>query len=168
MAIYHPVPDNNGDLPPVKYCACGVRILTKSNYCHQCARKANLKSRAARREKGVPNYDLYNYKWRLNNPKRYMWQTAKSRAKARNLDFNITEDDFDIPEYCPVLGIKLQFQSGKGVQNESPSIDRFDNTKGYVKGNVVVISWRANSLKRDGSLQEFLMLVEYLKNAKEG
>lgn len=157
--------DENGELPPVKKCACGSVILTKSNYCHLCARKANLRSRAKRRENGTPAYDLYNYTWRIKNPEKYILQSAKSRAKARYLEFNITLEDIVIPSHCPVLGIPIIIQAGKGASYNSPSLDRIDNRFGYVKGNVQVISWRANNLKSDGSLEEFKKLVEFLENA---
>lgn len=52
----------------------------------------------------------------------------------------------------------------KSRVNESASLDRFDNTKGYIRSNVKIISNRANELKSDGTLEEFIRLVEYLKS----
>lgn len=73
-------------------------------------------------------------------------------------------------DQCPVLGIPLDYTaSGKGVHN-SASLDRSDSTKGYVLGNVKVISLRANLLKRDASLEELIRLGEYagrLSSARE-
>ncbi len=48
---------------------------------------------------------------------------------------------------------------------ESPSLDRIDSTKGYTKGNIWVISNRANTLKNDATLSELKLLVERLENA---
>jgi len=45
----------------------------------------------------------------------------------------------------------------------SKGLDRIDSTKGYIKGNVWVISNRANTLKNDASLQELKTLVENLE-----
>src|ERR1700761_5202940 len=61
------------------------------------------------------------------NPKKYLLEAAKKRAKIKNLDIDITEDDFDIPEFCPILGIKLSPVRSKD-RIYSPSIDRRDNS----------------------------------------
>ena len=96
-----------------------------------------------------------------------MWSRAKYRAKQKGLEFTIEQDDITIPETCPLLGIPLICHRGKGSQQgNSPSLDRIDPTKGYIKGNVWVISNRANTLKNDASLQELELLVENLKALK--
>jgi hypothetical protein len=68
----------------------------------------------------------------------------------------ITKEDIVIPDTCPLLGTPM----------ESPSLDRIDSTKGYVKGNVWVISNRANTLKNDATLTELKTLVENLQRLK--
>ena len=78
------------------------------------------------------------------------------------MEYNITVDDIPMPEYCPVLGIKLEVGIGKR-QWSSPSIDRIDNTKGYIVGNVMIISLRANALKNDASIDEIRMILEYME-----
>lgn len=101
-------------------------------------------------------------KWRRDNPKRYLCQAAKTRAQRSGLEFNITPDDFDIPESCPVFGIPLK-QSAGGRSPSSPSLDRIDASKGYVKGNIEVISWRANDLKKDATPEELVQLSAYVQ-----
>ena len=95
---------------------------------------------------------------------RTMYIAAKSRAKLRGIEFNISISDLSIPDVCPILGIKLE--SGD-VYNGSPSLDRIDNSKGYVRGNVTVISHRANIIKRDASLEELERIVEYMRAHKQ-
>ena len=75
-------------------------------------------------------------------------------------EFNITIEDINIPEKCPVLGIPLVLHKGegKGPKYDSPSVDRIDSNLGYVKGNVRVISWRANTLKSNANYTEILAL----------
>jgi hypothetical protein len=90
------------------------------------------------------------------DPRSPMLGRAKYRAKQKGLDFNITKEDIVIPDICPLLGTPMK----------SPSLDRIDPTKGYIKGNVWVISNRANTLKNDASLQELELLVENLKALK--
>jgi hypothetical protein len=78
------------------------------------------------------------------------------------MEFSITASDITIPDTCPVLGIKLKIsERGSGRQNTAPSLDRVDNTKGYVPGNVEVISWRANALKRDITPEEMVALARH-------
>jgi hypothetical protein len=79
--------------------------------------------------------------------------------------FNLTLEDITIPEFCPILGIKLEKGYGTNRDN-SPSLDRFDPSKGYLKGNVYVVSWRANALKRDGTLEEFKKLIHWMESGQ--
>lgn len=102
---------------------------------------------------------------RLENPNKYLYELAKWRAKSNKIVFEIEEKDITIPEFCPVLGIKLNNHIGeKKRQDDSPSIDRIDNTKGYIKGNVQVISHRANQIKNCGTLEEHEKIVKYIRN----
>lgn len=114
----------------------------------------------------------YNNAWqranRIKDPVLYMLRNAKNRAKEMEVEFALTRSDVVVPEICPVLGLELKYSIGeKGFAAlTSPSIDRFDNTKGYVPGNVQVISWRANLLKRDGTLDEFRKIVAYMERVE--
>lgn len=102
----------------------------------------------------------------LCNPRKYMLKDAKKRAKRDNLDFNIVLEDIMIPEYCPISLLKLESSKGN-MTPSSPTLDRIDNSKGYVKGNVAVISNRANSMKRDANYDEICRMLNYMRlNAK--
>jgi hypothetical protein len=83
---------------------------------------------------------------------KYILNAARTRAKESGLEFDLTLDDLEIPDICPVLGIPLSI-GGLGEKwnrtDGSPSIDRTNPALGYVKGNVKVISWLANCIKRD-------------------
>ena len=97
-----------------------------------------------------------------NRYKIYMVRRARHRAKKLNLPFNITPGDITIPEKCPILGITLRVATGRH-KDDSPALDKIIPEKGYVKGNVMVISQRANVLKRDASLEELEKLVDGLR-----
>ncbi len=90
---------------------------------------------------------------------KFLWRRAKGSAKARGLEFTITVADIQLPSVCPILGVPLEY-GPKTDENRryGPSLDRIDNTKGYVPGNVHVISVRANILKRDATLKELKAL----------
>lgn len=98
---------------------------------------------------------------RKDNPVYFMWQAAKSRAKKENIPFDIEMNDLIIPDYCPLLGIKLEYIPGKTNNPNTPSLDKIDPTKGYVKGNVRVISYKANTMKNNATREE---LERFAKN----
>ena len=78
--------------------------------------------------------------------------------------FLAVEDDIIVPEVCPVLGIELNREvSQRGGQSDSPSIDRIDSSKGYVKGNIWVISLKANRNKGDFTLPQLENMVKLIK-----
>lgn len=94
-----------------------------------------------------------------------LFKNAKRRAVATKNDFSLTLKDFEsimIPEYCPVLGIKLQLNKGH-PQSNSYSVDRIDNTKGYVVGNIQIISYRANRIKNNSTIEEIGLILAYMK-----
>ena len=102
----------------------------------------------------------YSKRRRQENPEYYLWKAAKKRAKDKGLDFDIEVSDIIIPQFCPLLNIPIEVTTGKGRRlDSSPSLDRLDNSLGYVKGNILVISWRANFLKSDSGFQELQLLV---------
>lgn len=109
--------------------------------------------------------EIQYYNRKINNPEKYILVKARASAKKRNLLFSITLKDIYIPKYCPVLGIKLRFTK-KGCHDYTPSIDRINNSKGYVPGNVEIISYRANTLKNNATNDEIKKLYKYYKNKK--
>lgn len=104
----------------------------------------------------------WNLADRLAHPEKYHWKASRLRAKKLGLEFSIEVSDIVIPKVCPVYQIPL-FSNGGPRTDNSPSVDRIDNTKGYVKGNVWVISWKANDAKGRFSLAELKTLVQVLE-----
>lgn len=102
--------------------------------------------------KGCKKARMAAYHATVSKQKR-MLGSAKYRAAKYGRDFNIELSDIVIPTLCPVLGIPM----------DRPSLDRIDGTKGYVKGNVRVISHRANMLKNDATIEELELVLKDLK-----
>lgn len=100
-------------------------------------------------------------KYRDDNMEKVLLSSARQRANRKNLEFNITIEDIIIPKLCPILNIPIKIGCSMKERDYSPSLDRIDNNKGYIKGNVRVISTLANSIKRDLSKE---LLETFSKN----
>lgn len=81
-----------------------------------------------------------------------MLSRALQRAKRFGLPFDLTEDDIEIPEVCPVLGVPLQ----RGHLDYAPSLDRTIPERGYVRGNVIVVSALVNRIKSNATADQIL------------
>lgn len=100
---------------------------------------------------------------RRENPEKIMLIAARRRAKILNLPFNLELEDIQIPDACPVLGVPLVSNFGGGtVSNNSPSLDKIIPELGYVKGNVCVISYKANRLKSDLTRDQLQRFLDYI------
>lgn len=133
--------------------------------CIECTKRAESeKSRLAqkqRRESGRAKECLEG------NPKPYFYDKARTNARRKGFTFTITLSDIpDIPTHCPVFGYAMKMDIGSRSPR-APSLDRMDTTKGYEPGNIEFISWRANYLKRNGTLDEFEKLVAHMRKTSK-
>ena len=103
-------------------------------------------------------------KFRAGNIAKHLLKSVRTGAKQRGLEFSITEEDLVVPEHCPIFGFKME---PGGKRSTSPSVDRIDNTKGYIPGNVVVVSVKANHVKSDCSMEELKRLVEFYESLQK-
>lgn len=104
-----------------------------------------------------------NAEWLSNNRIKRWLTVAKRRADFCGFGFDIDETDIIIPEICPILGIPLFFSPSIKTDN-TPSLDRIDSQLGYIKGNVWIISWKANRVKNNVSLNELIKIGEWASN----
>jgi hypothetical protein len=91
-----------------------------------------------------------------------MFYGAKERARIYELAFTITIDDIVIPKRCPILGIPLIVNENKAGLN-SPALDKIIPELGYIKGNIQVISHKANNIKNRATLEELVLLGKWAK-----
>ena len=90
--------------------------------------------------------------------KQQLYRSAKKRALKKGLEFNIELKDIHIPRKCPILKVPLICST-----RYSPSIDRVYPDKGYIKGNICVISTLANSMKANATPKELLIFAKNIK-----
>ena len=96
-------------------------------------------------------------------PAEHMLRRAFARARRHGLEFSLSVDDLlPLPVVCPVFGVPLRISDGQ----QDPwaySLDRIENSKGYVKGNVAVMSYKANRLKNDGTADDHETIAAWMR-----
>lgn len=151
------------------------RPVPYGSNCLVCFNQYNRKDRDTdeKRLKANKRSTIYNRLARIKNGMAWsLWKSCKNRAARKGIHFSISSHDVVIPEKCPILGITL-IQDPSFIVNNSikgqltlpnyPTIDRLVPELGYTKDNIAVISWRANDLKGNASLQELQSVVDWLK-----
>jgi hypothetical protein len=97
------------------------------------------------------------------------YNRARRGAESRNMEFDITiEDMSDLiikQNYkCNISGMPIKFNA---LKKHTASLDRIDNSKGYVKGNVQWLHKDINSIKSNYNQEYFIELCGYIyKNTK--
>ena len=99
---------------------------------------------------------------RIRKSKSNILSHAKHRAKKKGIPFDITWDDINWVDVCPILGIPLVFNRGQ-IKENSYSLDRLIPEKGYVPGNVHIISYKANTIKQNASSEEIRKVADWLE-----
>jgi hypothetical protein len=142
------------------------RYTRKAN-CVMCSAEDSLAwQKQAYLHFGGEEYREHKRNYRINNPLMHLLSCSKSRAKKKGHEFTITAADLVMPESCPCCGGKIAMRSGptkQGPLPTSPSIDRFDNNLGYVPGNVSIICWRCNELKRNATVDELRKIIAWIE-----
>lgn len=117
--------------------------------------------RAVRPEQGK----AYNKRWRQKDPARALLVAARSRAARYGIEFSIAREDIVIPDCCPVLGIPFgpNTDRGPGAFKDSMSLDRIDPCKGYIPGNVQVLSRLANTMKSNATAEELVAFADWVR-----
>jgi hypothetical protein len=141
-------------------------------WCKNCKGEYDKEYRKSEKVQSHQNSKIYRDRKKEYRKKRYnedlrvvLFEQAKYRAKNKSLPFNIEIEDVLIPEKCPLLEIPLfrkPYGERTGFHMNSPSLDRIQPELGYTKGNVMVISMKANAMKYSANLNE---LETFCKNS---
>lgn len=94
---------------------------------------------------------------KFTNTKSWLLWKTKASAKKRGIEFDLVEDDLSIPEVCPILKVPFDF----GAES-TMTVDRIDNSKGYVRGNIQVISMKANTMKSNATQKELISFAKWI------
>lgn len=131
-------------------------------YCKTC--RNTIETPKYRKKHKQDKID-YQTRYRARKPATMLWYAAKYRARRKGLEFDLELNDIKIPSVCPVLGIPIFIQVGKGKYPNAPSIDRIDPKKGYTKNNIIIVSWRANDIKGNASVDELKKVIEFYEKS---
>lgn len=100
---------------------------------------------------------LRTQRWNDENPEKYLFKAARDRAKKKGLDFDLKLSDIVIPDVCPILNVPFEKYT-----DYAASVDRINPSRGYVPGNVQIISKRANLMKSNATSEELRRFAEWV------
>jgi len=162
-------------------CADCMRAYRRKRYKENTDKMSTNKKKYRDSTKGKATEKEYEMKYKLSGKRqaaddrmmKRLWEDAdaykaqilrrcKFRANRNGVPFDLCLEDIGFPDVCPVLGMQMIRSTGKADFN-SPSIDRLVPELGYVKDNVRIISWRANTLKNNATLEEIEALYNWMK-----
>lgn len=144
------------------------------SWCKDCVKKKriqyNTNGRVSKRRKerrsSEPEYRekllRQSSESRLRNFEAHLYRAARIRAHKKGLEFTINISDIKIPEMCPIL-LKPLIKGTRSSWDMSPSLDRLDNTKGYIPDNIQVISNKANMIKNCATIGELLLFSNWIR-----
>lgn len=156
MSILNPLCPNCGEHRP-EYFYQRPNNHGYHSWCKTCSKTLNkLKKRENyqfidRDKENTRQRDL-----RKKYPLTYILKEIRKKCRNENIEYNLIKEQITIPKFCPVLGIEMIV--GHTIKDYSPSIDRINPKGGYTMNNIVIISYRANRLKKDATLEELRLL----------
>jgi hypothetical protein len=142
-------------------CECGNEKIAFSNLLQSGVTRNCGDTNKHKSSRGGAQYKFHG----LSSSTKYkMYMAAKFRAKQKNIPFTLKLSEMpDIPKKCPVFGFDLEKGgNGHGLRDKSPSLDKIIPEKGYILGNVQIISGKANKMKSNATTEEIGKLYKYM------
>lgn len=96
------------------------------------------------------------------------WQSLRDSADKRGKEFDLslmTVANLLKSKKCHYTGRPISFFRQEGC--ETASVDRVDNDKGYITGNVVACSQRVNVAKNDLSIAELKRIIKVMERTQK-
>jgi hypothetical protein len=147
---------------------CGRTAVCRKERSRRRYLKESAKSKAYRQQYYQDNKERIKADMKVRaaaDPRKRLRGHAKERATSKSLPFALELEDIVLPEYCPILGVKLIY--GTKRSDASPSLDQIIPGVGYTRDNVQVLSDKANRMKNDATPEELRMFAKYyLKECK--
>lgn len=131
----------------------------KKSRCKFCVNKVNPYKLSQKEY-----YKLNKEKYKQSGLKHHIIHNVKKYITDDSIDFNILPEDIDIPEYCPILNIRIntEYTGQSGPKDNSPSIMLLDESKGYVKDNIMMVSYKANKIRKRFNPDDIRSVLDYI------
>ncbi len=134
-------------------------IIDRINW-NQGYHKKNIRIVSCGSFKSKDRQEFYSRDFVPYHLEQEIYLKIKKKSISENLDFNIERTDIFVPTFCPYLGITLSYDKKNNKKNYYYSIDMIDNSLGYVKDNVQIISKLAKNIKNILSNEELILFSE--------
>lgn len=149
---------------------------TKTKTCGKCGKRKSVAEFAKKRQArdGLQEWckacaKVYTHARRMaaleDDPVtewvRKLFFAARHRAKSKGSDCTITQQDI-VDQYeeqdglCAVTGIQMSMGYGGGRCSTHMSLDRIDNAKGYIPGNIRLVCDRVNIMR--GTMSDYELI----------
>lgn len=145
-------------------CICNLCLYMKFKVLCSSVLRGSTTSCGCRRDqyqkiRGSNNVNWTGYK----DISGTMIKKLKRGALKRGLDFELTskylwELFIKQNKKCSITGIDLSFGTVDNHQSKTASLDRIDNSKGYIIGNVQWVHKKINIMRGDNTLEAFYYL----------
>lgn len=150
----------------------------KKQRIEQICKKHKIKATDIKRQKKQAAFEekmiaKWGKRWKdLEHRKSFLYSAMREKFRMKKANcirvgkkFTIDFGDIEFPTHCPILGIELDYFTEEGFNDASPSFDRINPELGYVKGNVAIISMRANRIKNNGTAEEHEKIAKFMRSA---
>lgn len=106
----------------------------------------------------------HNRDRRHSDPAYRLWFSTRVTSNTKGLEHSILVEDVKsvFTEICPYLNIALNYdrhERGK-VPRDAATVDRIDPTKGYIPGNIQILSFAANRMKSNFPIPELIEIAK--------
>lgn len=152
---------------------------TASGACARCASTLQKKKpRTVKEEARAKTLVKWNagtrahemkLRWKLADAK-WAWAVSaaggmRSRSAIKGFPCDVDKEYVYaiLTDTCPVFGTPFVFAGAGRANNDSPTVDKLDPAKGYVRGNIVVISQRANAIKSNATWKQIRRVADWLR-----
>ncbi len=123
-------------------------------------------TRYAKTKKGKATRDRANKKYRstLAGRASVMCATKRMQCKKQNIPFDLTTGWYmdKLRKGCELTGIAFSYPAGNKVHPTTPSVDRINPDRGYLKNNCRMILYAVNMFKGAGADDEMYYLAQSL------
>ena len=155
-------------------CKCGKHIVVsgcalRRNEFKSCGCANEINRHEGRVKWMERNHGIYVS---CNNPWYVRAAAVWQRAKEHNLPINFKSRvelavylESIAPKKCPVFNVPLTTGT-RTMHKFSPSVDKIIPHKGYTKGNMQIVSYLANSMKRDATPQQMRQFAKWVLSNK--